>query len=558
VSASVRRSGGIEAALQAASLGWLVLCAGACSNAQTTIPRVSCPVGQLACGQQCVDVASDPKSCGACGLPCGADQTCVAGVCTCAAGTFACNGSCVTAASAPAACPAEAQPTLVTSAPGAYWNTDGQLTAVTDGKADVTVDDSATAQTWEGFGGAFNELGWSYLSLLGEEDRARALQLLFGADGARFTFGRIPIGASDYAVDRYTDDEVPSGSTDYDLTAFSISRDLQALIPYVKAAQAVKPTIRLWASPWTPPTWMKEGPFSSGNLSTPFDGGAMKGDAATLDAYARYLIAFVSAYAQQGLTIEAVSAQNEPNYTGTYPTCSWSPQTYTAFIGQHLGPALAASGLTTKLMLGTLNGSGSDPGILSSVMGDDVARGYVGALGFQWGMKSRVGSSKAYDLPIWQTEHMCGNYPWVTPFNASAAPNDDAYAVESWGLIRDWINAGATAYSAWNMVLDTTGVGIDSTRIWPQDALLVVDTTNKALIVTPAFQVFRHVSRFVAPGAKVLKASGGDAVAFKNPDGTVAAVVHNGGAARILTVALAGKMWRFAMPAAGWATVLGR
>jgi len=535
----------------------LSLFAAACSSTPA-IPRISCPAGQLACGQQCVDVANDPTNCGACGIPCAAGQACAAGVCRCADGQVDCNGSCVSADAVPAACLAAAPATLVTSAPGAYWTTDGQLSAASDGKVDVVVDETSTSQTWEGFGGAFNELGWQYLSLLPDSERERALQLLFGADGARFTFGRIPIGASDYAIDRYTDDEVASGSTDSDLAGFSIARDLQVLIPFVKAAQAIKPTIRLWASPWTPPTWMKEGPFSSGNLVTPFDGGAMKGDAATLDAYARYLIAFVRAYAQQGLTIEAVSAQNEPNYTGTYPTCSWSPTTYTAFIGQHLGPAMAAAGLTTKIVLGTLNGGGSDPDILTSVMGDEVARGFVGALGFQWGMISRVGSSKAYDLPIWQTEHKCGNYPWLTPFATTIAPNDDAYALESWGLIRDWIKAGATAYSAWNMVLDTTGVGIDSTRVWPQDALLVVDTANKALIATPAYFVFRHFSRFVAPGAKVVKATGGDVVAFKNPDGSLVAVLHNGGTATTMTVSLGGKAMRFAMPGQGWATVLAR
>src|SRR4029077_7751147 len=126
------------------------------------------------------------------------------------------------------------------------------LTEVTSGNADVTVDDTATAQTWEGFGGSFNELGWSALSLLSQTDRDTALRLLYGADGARFAFGRIPIGASDYATDRYTLDETPD---DTSLASFSIDRDLEQLIPFVKPAQAIKANIRFWASPWTPPTW---------------------------------------------------------------------------------------------------------------------------------------------------------------------------------------------------------------------------------------------------------------------------------------------------------------
>jgi glucosylceramidase len=444
---------------------------------------------------------------------------------------------------------------LVTSAPGAYWKTDGVLTAVTTGGAEVTVDDASTAQTWEGFGGAFNEIGWNDLSLLSQADRDTAINLLYGADGARFVFGRIPIGASDYAMDRYTDDETGSGADDQ-LASFSIARDMEKLIPYVQAAQAVKPGIRFWASPWTPPTWMKQGPFSADKTVSPFDGGTMKGDAATMEAFAQYLIAFVQAYALQGISIEAISAQNEPNYTGTYPTCGWSPAPYTTFIGQYLGPAIASAGLTTKIMLGTFNGGGSDRSIVGSVMGDAAARSYIKVLGYQWGMQSDVAGAKHYDLPVWQTEHKCGNYPWTTPFDASMAPNDQAYAVESWGLIRDWIKAGVTAYSAWNMVLDTVGVGNDSTRIWPQDALLVVDTSANKLIVTPAYYVFRHLSQFVAPGAKVLATSGGDALSFKNPDGSLVAVMHNAGSAQTMTVALAGRRLQFAMPADGWATVV--
>ncbi len=127
------------------------------------------------------------------------------------------------------------------------------LTDVATGTATVTVGDTA-AQTWEGFGGAFNEAGWKYLMTLSQADRDAAIQLLFGDDGARFNMGRIPIGASDYALARYTLDET---ANDTELASFSLTQDMMYLIPYVKAALAVKPNIRFWASPWTPPTWMK-------------------------------------------------------------------------------------------------------------------------------------------------------------------------------------------------------------------------------------------------------------------------------------------------------------
>jgi glucosylceramidase len=496
-------------------------------------------------------MGGDGFNCGGCGV-------------TCAPGEICSEGRCVAASMADAggiagdagAGDTSGAPTLVTSAPGAYWRTEGQITKVTGGSAGVTVDDAKTAQTWEGFGGAFNELGWRYLSMLSDGDRDAAIRLLYGEDGARFAFGRIPIGASDYATDRYTLDETPDDAA---LTRFSIDRDQQELIPYVKAAQAVKRNIRFWASPWTPPTWMKQGPFQPGKVVSPFDGGTMKSDAATMAAFAQYLINFVRSYGQLGITIETISPQNEPGYTGNYPTCGWGPATYTTFVGQYLGPALVGAGLTAKIMLGTFNGGGSDPGIVSSVMGDAAAGGYISAFGFQWGMQGRVAGAKYYNLPIWQTEHKAGNYPWLTPFHANVAPNDQAYAVESWGLIRDWIKAGVTAYSAWNMVLDTGGVGIDTTRVWPQNALLTVDTSTRQLNATPTYYVFRHVSQFVAPGAKVVAVSGGDAVAFKNADGSVVAVLHNAApAAKTMTVAVRGEMLQFTIPGNGWATFVRR
>jgi glucosylceramidase len=538
------------------ALAFALLAAACSKDAAIVAPRGPiCPADQVACGQACLGVATDPMNCGGCGIPCATGQICAGGACQCLSGTL-CNGSCLPPDAG--ACSGEIDGTtgraLVTSAPGDYWNTSGQLTEVTAGSASVTIDDAATAQTWEGFGGAFNEKGWSYLALLDPADQQSAMRLLYGADGARFVFGRIPIGASDYALDRYTLDETPGDTL---LADFSIDRDMQSLIPYVRAAQAVKPSIRLWASPWTPPTWMKQGPFSSGNAVSPFDGGTMKNDDATLSTFARYLIEFVRRYAQQGITIEAVSPQNEPNYTGTYPTCGWTPATYTTFVGQYLGPAVAGAGLTTKIMLGTFNGGGSDSSIVGSALSDATAGSYVGVVGFQWGMLGNVAGVRSY-LPVWQTEHRCGNYPWAKPFDASMAPNDQAYAVESWGLIRDWIRAGVTAYSAWNMVLDTGGVGIDTTRVWPQNALLTVDTSTRTLNVTPAYYVFRHLSQFAAPGAKVVATRGGDALAFKNPDGSVVAVMYNAGSAKTMTVAAAGKELQFAMPANGWATVVTR
>jgi len=445
--------------------------------------------------------------------------------------------------------------TLVTSTDGAYFTTDVPVIEVTSDPADVTVAESAVAQTWEGFGGAFNERGWSVLTTAELQDEA--LSLLFGEDGCRFVFGRIPIGANDYAIERYTLDETPG---DYQLEHFSLDRDRLLLIPYVKAAQAINPNIRFWACPWTPPTWMKTGE-TAGPAPSPFDGGTMTDDAAILQSYARYLTRFVSEYASEGISIEAVSPQNEPSYEQHYPSCLWTPALYTKFIGEYLGPTLAVGGLTTKVMLGTLSKDTSEPNdneVAFSVRDDAIAPEFIGVIGLQWDMLSVATNmtQQVTGMPLWQTEHKGGNYPVSNnglPVPNQTAPNDLAYAIDSWHLIKAWIQAGVNAYYAWNMVLDKAGVNIDTTTPWPQNALLVVD--GGQLIKTPAYYVFRHLSQFVAPQAQVLASIGGDALAFKNPDGSIITVVYNVDAARRLVVAVNDTKLAFDMPGNGWATL---
>jgi len=471
-----------------------------------------------------------------------------------AAGSAGATGGAATSGNAGAAGSAGAAPVsnvLVTSASGAYWKTSTWTEAT--GAATVTVSAAKSYQTWDGFGGAFNELGWSYLTSKALQDQAIAL--LFGSDGCHFAWGRIPIGASDYATDRYTLNE---NSGDTEMSKFSIERDKQKLIPYIKAAQAVRPDLRFWASPWTPPTWMKSSPYQSpGNPVNAFDGGSMKSDDATLKAHALYFVKFIEAYAEQGIKIDYVAPQNEPNYSQNYPSAIWAPSTFTTFIGKYLGPALASQTPTTQLMLGTMSNANSnaDVAVANAVLADATAKGFAKVMGVQWGMSDADQitnlQSKGPGIPIWLSEHKCGGSPGA---NVAAAPNDLNYAKDSWGYIRDAMKRGLTAYNAWNMVLDKGGKGIDNTRVWAQNALLVVDSGQ--IVQTPAYYVFRHFSQYVAPQAKRIDATGGDAVAFKNPDGSLVAIMYNSGAANnSYVVSIGGKSLQFAMPASGWATI---
>jgi glucosylceramidase len=438
---------------------------------------------------------------------------------------------------------------LVTSSSSGYWKT-GTWTEST-ASATVTVNDATSYQTWEGFGGAFNEKGWSYLTT--QQMKDQAISLLFAKDGCNFAWGRIPIGASDYAMDRYSLNETAGDTA---MSSFSIDRDKMRLIPYIKAAQAVKSNIRFWASPWSPPTWMKTGPYNpnTGASHSNFDGGVMKSDDATLKAFALYLVKFVQGYAGEGINVEVVSAQNEPNYQQNYPSCHWDSATYVSFVGKYLGPALTSASLTTKVMDGTLSNPSGDADIGQMVLKDATAKGFVKAIGVQWGMADSgpVTTLKglAGTIPLWLSETKCGGSIGST----APAPNDFNYGRDTWGYITGAIKNGLTAYNAWNMVLDKGGLGIDDTRKWPQNALLVADAGT--VTATPAYYVFRHFSQFVDPGAKRVDATGGDAIGFKNPDGSLVAIMFNSGSANnSYVVSIGGKKLQFAMPASGWATI---
>jgi glucosylceramidase len=467
------------------------------------------------------------------------------------------------------------EPICVTSTNNAWKTT--TVAAATSSTADVTVS-TTEGQTWEGFGGAFNELGWKYLTTAAMQEEA--IRLLFSADGANFAWGRIPMGASDYAEIRYTLDDTAdpndptpnSGETnrppaDTSMSKFSLTRDGKYLIPYIKAALGVKPGLRFWASPWTPPVWMKTGlkTNSGSDSSKPatrpsyFDGGNFVTNKPDyLTAYADYYKKFVEGYQAQGINIEVVSPQNEPGYDQNYPSCLWDKATYVSWV-KALSTVMKP--LNVKVMLGSMSNAGdggrSDLDIADAVLADTTARAAVSVVGVQWGVLQKVVEGRTFSgLPIWASEHKCGNYPWESSYNKTQAPNDQAYGVESWGYIRDAITKGkVTAYNAWNMVLDKLGLGNDTTRDWKQDALLVAD--GGKVNTTQAYFVFRHFSQYVAPGAKVLGATGGDAVAFKNPDGSVVAVMYNSGAAKsTYAVKIGSKVLQFSMPAAGWATVV--
>ena len=434
-------------------------------------------------------------------------------------------------------------PELVTSAQNAYWVT-GQVTKVTSGTADLNVDKNTTYQRWDGFGGTFNEMGWDALSVVSSEI-PNAIKYLFDPkDGAKFVYGRVPLGASDYSMSWYTFDDT---ANDYTMEKFSIARDREKMIPFIKEALKVKPDLHLWASPWVLPSWM-------------LNNGSIKTDAQTMKAHALYFARFVEEYAKEGLKIEAVHFQNEPGYGRVR---GWTGPLFISYVKTYMAPVFAERNITAEIWCGTMSKDPDDTNIAKATAADAEVMKIVKGFGVQWNLQAAV-PTLAAKATVMQTEHTCGNYNFDTPYwkksqyNPSMPPNDHAYGEESWQLIRDWIVAGVNSYNAWNMVLDTIGKSLDN---WPQDALLVVDRTAKKLTRTAAYYAFLHYSSSIAVGATRIGTSGSsDAVAFKNPDGGVVVQVYNKGTASKRTTvgvgsALSQTLYQFDVPAHGWATL---
>lgn len=418
------------------------------------------------------------------------------------------------------------------------------------GEATVEIDVSRTEQEIVGFGCAASELGWKALECLSGADRAAVFDELCRDGG--FTVIRTPIGASDFALDYYSLDDHDG---DFAMEGFSIDDDRRALIPLLKefAARIPPDVLKIWASPWCPPRWMKKtGCYAS---RPPWDGGepndcpeesrvyegedGFNCDEAHFRAYALYFRKYADAMRAEGLPIAWVMPQNEPNSAQPYPSCTWKSASLARFTLDYLCPAMEGSG--TSVMLGTIERRSME--LPDAVLSDPANRAKIAGAGFQWeGKEALVPVRKRYpDVFLVGTEQECGD-----------GANDYAHARHCWELMCHYFEHGVSVYEYWNIALKTGSV---SRWGWRQNSLVSVDPENASFSFNFEYYVLKHLSAFVKRGARRLAAGGdyGDALAFVNPDGSVVVALGNDSAGSV-AVAVCGK--RVDLPAKSIATVV--
>jgi glucosylceramidase len=384
----------------------------------------------------------------------------------------------------------------------------------------IALDPAKQFQTVLGFGGAFTDATCYMFNQLSSAAREKLFHEMFHPSEMGLSVCRICIGSSDYSTSVYSYDE---GEPDPELTRFSIAHDRDYILPMLRQARSVNPDLFLFASPWSPPGWMKSG----GSML----GGSMR--QRYIPNYARYFVKFLQAYGAEGVPVQAVTPQNEvdTDQDNRMPACIW-PQEYEIKFVQELGPLLEQNQLATKIWIldhnynlwGRAMGELDNPAVRK--YSNAVAwHGYVGVPD----MMSKV--QEAYpDASMHWTE---GGPDYTNP--------DYMTDWAKWGAtFSDVLRNGCRSITAWNLALDEQGR--PNIGPFPCGGVVTINSQSKEISRCGQFWAFAHFSRFIHRGAKRFASLSSTRdvshLAAEDPGGRRVLVLSNPAAARAVSVKL--------------------
>jgi glucosylceramidase len=400
----------------------------------------------------------------------------------------------------------------------------------------LTVDDAQHFQAMDGFGFALTGGSAQLLMRMSAPHRTTLLKELFtaGADGIGVSYLRLSIGSSDMNERVFSYDDLPAGETDVEMAKFNLGPDLADVVPVMKEILAIRPGIKILGSPWSAPAWMK--------TNDEVKGGELKPE--YYDAFAKYFVKYIEAMRAQGITIDAITIENEPlNPKNTPSMVMFAPQQDT-FIAKHLGPAFEKAGIRTKILLYDHNPD--VPSYPLSILSDPAASKYVDGAAFHlYGGETRILTEVHDAFPkknLYMTEQSVGR--------RSQGPLGIAEPVRSVmiGATRNW----SRNVLLWNLAADPqNGPHTNNGGCTGCSGAITIDGDSATKNV--AYYVMQHFSEFVSPGSVRIASSEMEqlaSVAFLTPEGKVVLVVSNtGNFSKPFAVKYHGKFFQTSLPA---------
>lgn len=410
----------------------------------------------------------------------------------------------------------------------------------------IEVDAAQRFQPIAGFGASITDASAHLIAArMNEAQRSSLLTELFGRGegGIGLSFTRLTIGASDFSSTHYSFDDMPAGQADPALKHFSIAPNRADVLPVVKAALAINPQLKVMASPWSAPGWMK----TTDSLIK----GQLKPEA--YPVFAEYLNRYVDAYRAEGVPIFALTLQNEPHFEpNDYPGMRVTPAQRAAFISGHLGPLLASRNPGTRLL--DWDHNWNEPDSPAAVLADGAAARYVAGVAWHcYGGDIRVQSALRDAYPekeVWFTE--CSGGKWAPNWSDNLMYFTRTLVI---GGTRHW----GRGVLLWNLALDQDD-GPHKGGCKDCRGVVTINRDTGAVTRNVEYYALAHASRFVRPGAERIASTSGydglDTVAFRHPDdGSVVLLVANSGKqARDFSVRSGGQAFSYRLPAVSVAT----
>lgn len=375
----------------------------------------------------------------------------------------------------------------------------------------IDINPSQIFQTIDGFGFTLTGGSASVINRMDSVEKEQLLQELFSPNAMAISYLRISIGASDLNEKCFTYDDMPSGETDEKLIQFSLNPDKQDLIPLLRKILSINPSIKILATPWSPPIWMKD--------SQSFKGGSLLPQ--YYHAYSQYFVKYIQQMNAEGIPIRAITPQNEPLHPGNNPSLLMTAEQQRDFIKYHLGSAFQVAQISTKIIIYDHNCDRLDYPLF--ILNDPSVKPYI------WGSAFHLYSGDVSALTTIHNAHPDKHVFFTEQYTASDGNfGEDLNRHIKNVIIGSMRNWSRTAFE-WNLANDAAfGPHTPGGCTTCKGALTIGNTVTRNV----AYYIIAHASKFVPPGSVRIGSNivgNLQNVAFTTPAGKKVLIVENSG-----------------------------